>query len=229
MALTFTGGIDLPKFAFSELKRIKKYDDPPYTVTDFSQERDMEFIPSVSEGDAVARYMQTGELVYKGDAVPVYSGVSGVVREYLRDRNGAVCGMVTDTDGAGRQTELHGYSGTLEIAAIPDAFRTGILGEVADTNGVTVESSDAPTVEFALLFQFEGDANAVRHCFYRCTCSRSAVNGATVEASITPQTETLNITAMARISDNVVKSRCDETSAPTQYAGWFTTVYEPVL
>ncbi len=114
MALTFTGGIDLPKFAFSELKRIKKYDDPPYTVTDFSQERDMEFIPSVSEGDAVARYMQTGELVYKGDAVPVYSGVSGVVREYLRDRNGAVCGMVTDTDGAGRQTELHGYSGTLE-------------------------------------------------------------------------------------------------------------------
>jgi hypothetical protein len=53
------------------------------------------------------------------------------------------------------------------------------------------------------------------------------VNGATVEASITPQTETLNITAMARISDNIVKSRCDETGAPTQYAGWFTEVYEP--
>jgi hypothetical protein len=53
------------------------------------------------------------------------------------------------------------------------------------------------------------------------------VNGATVEASITPQTETLNITAMARISDNIVKSRCDEAGAPTQYAGWFTEVYEP--
>lgn len=121
----------------------------------------------------------------------------------------------------------NGYSGTLEIASIPDAFRTGILGETVDTNGVMVELSNAPTVEFALLFQFEGDANAVRHCFYRCTCSRSAVNGATVEASITPQTETLNITAMARISDNVVKSRCDETGAPTQYADWFTAVCEP--
>jgi hypothetical protein len=59
--------------------------------------------------------------------------------------------------------------------------------------------------------------------------SRAAVNGATKEASIEPQTETLDITAMPRITDELVKSRCDETTAPTQYAGWFEQVYEPVL
>lgn len=122
-----------------------------------------------------------------------------------------------------------GYSGTLEIALIPDSFREDILGDTADTNSVQYETSGQKGSEFALLFQFEGDANAVRHCFYRCTASRAAVNGQTTEASITPQTETLNITAMPRISDELVKSRCDETTAPTQYAAWFTTVYEPSI
>lgn len=122
----------------------------------------------------------------------------------------------------------NGYSGSLELANIPDSFRTDVLGETADTNGVAFEKSDAKTVEFALLFQFEGDANAVRHCFYRCTATRASVAGATSEASISPQTETLNLTAMARINDKLVKARCDETSAATQYAAWYTTVYEPV-
>lgn len=121
----------------------------------------------------------------------------------------------------------NGYSGTLEIALIPDSFREDILGEVADDNGVQVESAGQKGSEFALLFQFEGDANAARLCFYRCTATRAAVNGQTTEASISPQTETLNLTAMARISDELVKSRCDEATAAAQYAAWFTEVYEP--
>lgn len=124
-------------------------------------------------------------------------------------------------------TANNGYSGNLELASIPDSFRTDILGEEADTNGVAFEKSDAKTVEFALLFQFEGDANAVRHCLYRCTAKRSSVAGATSEASISPQTETLELTAMARINDKLVKSRCDETTAAAQYAAWYTQVYEP--
>lgn len=121
----------------------------------------------------------------------------------------------------------NGYSGTLEIATVPDSFRTDVLGDAEDNNQVQYEMASAKGKEFALLFQFEGDANAVRHCFYRCTASRAAVNGQTSEASITPQTETLNITAMPRINDELVKSRCDETTAATQYAAWFNAVYEP--
>jgi phi13 family phage major tail protein len=55
-----------------------------------------------------------------------------------------------------------GYSGSLEIAQITDDFRKDILGEVADANGCLTEVANAPTVPFALLFQFDGDINSHR-------------------------------------------------------------------
>ncbi len=125
-----------------------------------------------------------------------------------------------------QSTANSGYSGTLELALLPDAFRTDVLGEVTSTNGLTVEKADAPTVEFALLFEFQGDEKATRHEFLRCTASRPAVNGATKEASITPQTETINITAMPRISDEVIKASCPKSDTGA-YTTWFTTVTEP--
>lgn len=119
----------------------------------------------------------------------------------------------------------NGYSGSLETALIPDSFRQDVLGEKLDTGNVMIERVGMPTVEFALLFQFEGDEKASRHCMYRCTASRPSVTGATVESSIEPQTETVNITAMARINDDVVKARCNADA--DAYATWFDAVYEP--
>lgn len=116
----------------------------------------------------------------------------------------------------------NGYSGTLEIALVPDSFRTDILGEKVDANGVYYETADATPSEFALLFEFQGDESATKHCFFRCSASRTAVNGSTKEASITPQTETINLTAMARINDQMVKARCPRTSSA--YATWFDSV-----
>lgn len=117
----------------------------------------------------------------------------------------------------------NGYSGSLEIALIPDSFRTDILGEAIDNNGVYYEKADATTAEFALMFEFQGDETATRHCMFRCSATRPAVNSATKEATITPQTETLNITAMARINDQMVKARCPKT-ATTAYNSWFSAV-----
>ena len=42
------------------------------------------------------------------------------------------------------------------------------------------------------------------------------------------ETETLNLTAMARINDDLIKARCTPEQA-TEYNAWFTTVYEPTL
>lgn len=125
-----------------------------------------------------------------------------------------------------QSTANNGYSGTLELALIPDDFLKDVLGQTADQNSVLVEKSGTPVVEFALLFQFEGDANKTRHCLYRCTASRADVSSATVEAGITPQTETLNLVAMPRISDKIVKAKVSDAQA-TQYNGWYTAVYEP--
>ena len=124
----------------------------------------------------------------------------------------------------------NGYSGDFESALIPDGFRKDILGEIADSNGVVVEASDAKSFPFALLFQFEGDANNVRHVLYNCSATRPSVSGSTTDESIEPQTETLTITASSinvpAISHNLVKARCDAT-VTTQYTAWYNTVYQP--
>lgn len=118
----------------------------------------------------------------------------------------------------------NGYSGTLEVANIPDAFRTDVLGELSDTAGAIYEKADVETKEFALLFEIKGDVRKARHIMYRCKAQRPAVHGHTTEASTTPQTDTLNITAMPLLSNQVVKAKCKE--GDSCYANWFTEVHE---
>lgn len=113
----------------------------------------------------------------------------------------------------------NGYSGTLEVAMLPESFRTAVLAETTNSAGVYIEHANVASKEFALLFQFEGDDKASRHALLRCVCSRPDVAGATKEAAIDPQTETLNITALPRLNDYVVKATCPQ-SATTAYAAW---------
>lgn len=121
-------------------------------------------------------------------------------------------------------TANQGYSGSLELALIPDDFKKDILGEAVNTTtGVYVETSNATLSEFALLFQFEGDTHATRHLMYRCMAQRPSVASQTTADSTEPVTETLNLTCMPLISNNRVKARCEE--GDTAYSGWFGAVY----
>ncbi len=123
----------------------------------------------------------------------------------------------------------NGYSGDFESALIPDSFRKNVLGDIEDSNGVLVEDAGAKTVNFALLFQFEGDANATRHVLYNCSATRPSVSGSTTEEEIEPQTETLELTAVsihnASLDKDLVKARCNESDSP--YSTWFSAVYQP--
>lgn len=119
----------------------------------------------------------------------------------------------------------NGYSGDFECAYIPDSFRTAVLGETLDANGAYFEHAGGTNVEFALLFQFEGDDKAIRHAFYRCTASRPDTAGQTTTDTVEPQTETITITALPRVNDHLVKARCPE--GATAYSGWYTAVVEP--
>ena len=56
-----------------------------------------------------------------------------------------------------------GYSGDLEIALIPESFRTDILKEEPDKNKVLIENKDINVGKFALLFRFDGDIRAINH------------------------------------------------------------------
>ena len=117
-----------------------------------------------------------------------------------------------------------GYEGDLEVALIPENFRTGPLGEVLDANNVLVEQADRQLSPFALLFEFDGDQKHIRHVLYNCTASRPSVEGATKEDTIEVKTETLNIKA-APLPDGVVKARTGDNTDSTVYESWYGSVY----
>ena len=126
-----------------------------------------------------------------------------------------------------RSTANNGYSGDLEIALIPEWFRTEILQELKDNNGVLVEHSDVTeSVYFALLFEFDGDVKAIRHVLYNCTASRPSIESETKEESIEPGTETLSLTADPR-EDGLVKSRTGDDTSDSVYRNWYQAVYIP--
>ena len=123
----------------------------------------------------------------------------------------------------------NGYSGDLEIALIPEWFRTEILKEILDSNGVLVEKADnTESVKFALLFEFDGDEHGIRHVLYNCAAYRPSIESQTKEETIEPRTETLNLTADPR-EDGLVKSRTGDTTAKATYDGWYGAVYVPSL
>ena len=127
-----------------------------------------------------------------------------------------------------RTNANNGYSGDLEIALIPEWFRTDILQEDDDANGVLVEKSDiGESVKFALLFEFTGDAKGIRHVLYNCSASRPSLESQTKEENIEPGTEKLTITADPR-GDGLVKARTGDSTNTTVYNGWYASVYTPV-
>lgn len=121
----------------------------------------------------------------------------------------------------------NGYSGSLEIAMINDTFRTDILGETTDSKGAMIENKDDTISDFALGFQINGDSKNRRFWFYNVSAQRPSTASQTIETSKEPITDTLNITASARITDGAIKVFMEENSSnTTQYNGFFSAVYE---
>ena len=124
-----------------------------------------------------------------------------------------------------RSATNNGYKGELELALIPEWFRTDILQETVDNKGVLLEHSNvAESVKFALLFEFDGDVKCIRHVLYCCSAARPSIESETKEDNIEPGTEKLSITADPR-SDGLVKARTGDTTDATTYAGWYSAVY----
>ena len=121
-----------------------------------------------------------------------------------------------------------GYEGDLELAMVPESFRTDVLKESLDDNSVLVESANVETANFSLLFEFDGDVKKIRHVLYNCSAARPNIESATNEEEIEVQTETLAITA-APLANGYVKVRTGDSTTDTVYTGWYTSVYMPTV
>ena len=121
-----------------------------------------------------------------------------------------------------------GYDGDLEVAMIPEGFRTDILKEEADSNNVLVENANSETGRFALLFEFDGDVKKIRHVLYNCSASRPTIEAKTNEEDKEVQTETLTVKARP-LANGYVKAKTGDNTTDAVYKNWYSEVYEPVV
>ena len=119
-----------------------------------------------------------------------------------------------------------GYNGDLELAMIPESFRTDALKEQLDDKGVLIENAQVELAAFALLFEFDGDQRHIRHVLYNCSASRPGIEGKTNEESRDVQTEKLTIKATP-LANGMVKAKTGDTTDATVYNDWYKAVYMP--
>ena len=117
-----------------------------------------------------------------------------------------------------------GYDGDLELAMIPESFRTDILKEEADSNNVLVENANSETGSFAL--EFDGDIRKIRHVMYNCSASRPTIESKTNEEDKEVQTETLTVKARP-LANGYVKAKTGDSTTEEVYNNWYSEVYQP--
>lgn len=122
----------------------------------------------------------------------------------------------------------NGYSGSLEMALIPDDFRTTILGETKDaTTGIQYEDANATISPFALMFQVDGDQEARRFVVYNVKATRPSLGSQTTDTSIAPVTESMDIRAAALVVGDHAYMQGKVGPEDSAYANFFQAVTLP--
>ena len=161
--------------------------------------------------------------------VPTYGNVidiPGTVSLSL-DKQGDTNDFYADNIKYYTSVANNGYSGTLEVAIIPDDFRTKVLNYLTDTKNVLVEDLAEPT-HFAMTFEEDGDQDGTKFVLYNGTASRPSLNKSTTTESKEPSTQTLDI-SFAPLSSGRVMAMTTATTDSTVLSGWHTAPYIPVI
>jgi phi13 family phage major tail protein len=109
-----------------------------------------------------------------------------------------------------------GYSGTLEIANIPQSFFQDVLGYSVDSSGVVIEKNKKKKVHFALLHQTKGTAENVRYCWYNCFCPG-------VDFSRSQSMASIKIPLTIADKGGIIRAFATENNG--KYKSWFDEVY----
>lgn len=120
-----------------------------------------------------------------------------------------------------------GYTGTLQVARIPDEVAVAIWGWYIDTGGKLVEVADAKPKNFALLYEIEGDEDGERYVFYNVSAGRPTSKESTTSDSVSLVDQTIDLTmSMTTIGGTkAIKSHCPADGA--DYEAWYDAVQLP--
>lgn len=169
---------------------------------------------------AILNKAEDGKVTYQ-KPVPIPGAVS-----ISLDPNGEPSVFYADGYAFYTINNNQGYEGDLEIALVPESFRTDVLKETMDQNNVLLEDATVETGKFALLFEFDGDVNKIRHVLYNCSAARPTIESETKEDEIEVKTETLSIKATP-LDGGYVKARTSDSTKKEAYDNWYKDVYIP--
>lgn len=127
-----------------------------------------------------------------------------------------------------------GFDGSLEVARVNEDFLKDVLGLVEDDNNILVESSSSfkQTKYFAMVFEFDGDQKATKHCLYKVSAARPDIASQTTGegGSTDPQTETLNLTVVPRAdADKYIHLQTQDSTDAAVIAAWYTAIPVPTF
>lgn len=91
-----------------------------------------------------------------------------------------------------------GYTMAVDLATIPLTMQEELLGYTKDENGLLIESTRDKAQTFAMMYEVEGNEEDQRFVFYNCTLSRPESEHNTSTDQTDPDTQSANITAIAR-------------------------------
>ena len=83
-----------------------------------------------------------------------------------------------------------------------------------------------------MMFEFDGDAYAKKHCLYKVSLSRPSIASQTTGegGAIDPQTESLTLTAVPRAdADKYIHLETGDTTDAAVVAAWYTAVPTPTF
>ena len=169
---------------------------------------------------AILTVAEDGTFSY-GNPVPMPGAVS-----LSLDANGEPSNFYADGYAYYTISNNMGYEGDLELAMVPESFRTDVLKEMLDSKNVLIENANVETENFALLFEFDGDVRKIRHVLYNCAASRPGIESQTNEDEVEVQTETLSLTA-SPLANGYVKAKTGDETDEATYNNWYTAVYLP--
>lgn len=90
-----------------------------------------------------------------------------------------------------------GYTGELELAMVPEAVYTELLGYIKNASDEIVETTTAKEVHFGLSFRIETNAGtSIAFRYFNCTLSRPSLAHSTTSESTDPTTQKLAINFM---------------------------------